>query len=88
MLASTDRQVADAVYALVQPSLAYPVPDSAIRRQPGGLLRLDFYSMNGFVSVDVREDTGQLQIEERRNNFVRFLNNLHGVTFAGNSRPG
>lgn len=44
--------------------------------------------MNGFVSVDVREDTGQLQIEERRNNFVRFLNNLHGVTFAGNSRPG
>ncbi|MGH9721820.1 MAG: hypothetical protein ACRD8O_16550, partial [Bryobacteraceae bacterium] len=42
-----DRQVADAVFAQVNPALASPLPNYALRRDAGNNLSLDFYSPNG-----------------------------------------
>ena len=82
---STDRAVADAVYALLKPSLASPLPNYALQHDPDGRLRLDFYSVNGVVRVLVRENEGSLLVQERRNDFVRFLSAIHSATQGGDN---
>lgn len=75
-----DRQVAALVYETVKPPLAPPLPDYALRRDPAGNLRLNYYAMNGPTTVTVLEKEGRLRIESTRNDVWRFIDNLHTTT--------
>ncbi|MGH7481453.1 MAG: hypothetical protein ACRELV_04815, partial [Longimicrobiales bacterium] len=76
----SDKQTADALYALLQPPLAGPVPEWALRRDDAGHLRVSFYSVNGPTHVTVLEDAGTIRVERVRNPLPRYLSNLHATT--------
>ncbi len=83
---ASDKEVADAVYRLVNPSLAAPVPAGALRRNEAAELRLNFYSPNGIVAVTFLEREKRLRVETRRNRLWRFLSNLHAGTAVRGER--
>ena len=78
---ASDKEIADEIYALLDPPLAGPVPEWALARTSDGHLRVNFYSMNGPTRVTVLADEGRLEIERVRNSFARFLSNAHATTF-------
>ncbi len=78
---ASDKAIADDLYRLLQPSLAGPVPDWALRRTPEGQLRVNFHSVNGPTHVTVLANQGQIRVERVRNTFQRFINNIHARTF-------
>ncbi len=78
--AAGDKAAADAVYELLKPPLAGPIPDWAIHRNGANDLELDFYSPNGMTRATVLEKEGRLRIERRRVRVWGFLNNIHGMT--------
>lgn len=77
---ATDKQVAAAVYELLAPPLARPMPDWFLRRTPENDLRLDFYNINGIWRVVVLEREQRLRIEEIRNGLGYFLSDVHAAT--------
>ena len=77
---ATDKQVADEVYRTLQLPLTRPMPDWFLRRTPDNHLQLDFYNVNGIYRVIVLENEGRLRIENIRNSFWLFLEDIHGAT--------
>ena len=57
-----------------------PVPPNAVRRDQDNNVVFSFYSVNGVKRVVLREKEQQVQVEDMRNNFWNFLNNIHGAT--------
>jgi len=84
---STDRQVADLVYARLQLPLTRPMPDFALRRDAGQHLLLDFYNVNGIHRVTVLESEGRLKIEEIQNDGWLFLQDIHAATPGDEGAP-
>lgn len=84
---ATDRQVADAVYRLVDPPLARPVPDWFLRRTPENDLLLDFYNINGIRRVVVLEREQRLRVEEIHNGPGYFLSDVHAATTGDREAP-
>jgi hypothetical protein len=83
---ASDKEVADAVYQAVHFPLSNPIPKGALRRNPENELVLNFYTLNGLYKVTVLEKENRLLIEPNRNNIVRFLDAMHSVTQANQSR--
>ena len=77
---ATDKQVAAAVYELLAPPLARPMPDWFLRRTPENDLLLDFYNINGIWRVVVLEREQRLRREEIRNGTGYFLSDVHAMT--------
>jgi hypothetical protein len=84
---ATDKQVAAEVYRTLQFPLARPIPDWFLRRTPENHLLLDFYNMNGIRRVVVLENEKRLRIEEIRNSFGLFLEDVHAATPADRDAP-
>ena len=78
-----DRQTAERVVALLGLSLATPVHDFNIRRDPQHRLLLDFYHANGRHKVTVLE--GRLHVERTRASLWKYLSTLHVTTAAFHS---
>ena len=83
---ASDKEVADTVFQNFHFPLSNPIPKGALRRNPENELVLNFYAINGPFKVTILEKENRLRIEPERNNIWRFLNNVHSVTQAGNSR--
>ena len=81
----TDKQVADLVHAELDLPLTGPVPEWAVRRDPDGVLRLNFHTPSGPHRVRVAEAEGRLHVETVRNGLGRYLSNLHATVprYAG-----
>ena len=84
---ATDKQVAAEVYRTLQLTLARPIPDWFLRRNPENNLLLDFYNMNGIRRVVVLEQENRLRIEEIRNSLSIFLEDVHAATPAEREAP-
>lgn len=76
----TDKALADSIYRLLDPPLAGPIPEWAIRRDDAGHLLLNFYTVNGPHRVTVLEEENRLRVETMRNSVWRFLSNVHATT--------
>jgi hypothetical protein len=83
---ATDKEVADAVFQAVHIPLSNPIPRQGVRRDEKNELALHFYTLNGPYTVTVLEKESRLRVEPMPNSLPRFLNNIHSVTQAGNSR--
>lgn len=77
---ASDKQMADALHARLDPPLAGPVPEWALRDDEAGNLLVSFYSVNGPTHVRVLEKHRAIEIERVRNPLPRFLSNLHALT--------
>ncbi len=78
-----DRQTAERVVTLLGLSLATPVHDFNLRRDPQHRLLLDFYHANGRHKVTVLE--GRLHVERTRASLWKYLSTLHVTTAAFHS---
>lgn len=85
---ATDNQVAGEVFRTLRLPLTRPMPDWFLRRTPDGHLLLDFYNINGIFRVVVLEQEGQLRVEEIRNSFWLFLEDVHAATTGEADAPG
>jgi uncharacterized iron-regulated membrane protein len=85
---ATDKQVADDAFRTLKLPLTRPMPEWALRRTPEGHLLLDFYNINGIYRVAVLEDEGKLRVEEIRNGFWLFLEDIHAATTGDAEAPG
>ena len=83
---ASDKEVADAVFQTLHFPLSNPIPKGALRRNPENELLLNFYTLNGLYRVTVIEKENRLRIEPDTHNTWRFLNAMHSVTQANNSR--
>ena len=79
---ASDKQLAELVRKHLGLSLHWPIPSFAIRRNPAGVLVLDYYSVNGVRRATVLEGENRLRVEQRPNDLGRFVNNLHTTTMA------
>lgn len=84
---ATDREVADAVYRLLDPPLSRPVPDWFLRRTPENDLLLDFYNINGIRRVVVLEREHRLRVEDVHNGPGYFLSDVHASTPGDREAP-
>ena len=84
---ATDKQVADAVYERLNLPLTRPMPTFAIKRNAQNDLQLDFYNINGIYRVIVLEQDGMLSIEEIRNSWPIFLEDMHAITIGDPEAP-
>ena len=84
---ATDKEVAAAVYDMLRPPLARPMPDWFLRRTPENDLLLDFYNINGIWRVVVLEREHRLRIEEIRNSTWLFLGDAHAATTGDEEAP-
>ena len=85
---STDKQVADDAFRTLKLPLTRPMPEWALRRTPDNHLLLDFYNINGIYRVTVLENEGRLRVEEIRNGFWLFLEDIHAATTGDAEAPG
>jgi uncharacterized iron-regulated membrane protein len=85
--AATDKQVADAVYQQLKLPLTRPMPLFAIKRNADNNLQLDFYNINGIYRVVVLEQDGMLSIDEIRNGWPIFLEDMHAITIGDPEAP-
>ena len=84
---ATDKDVAAAVYSVVAPPLARPVPDWFLRHTADNDLLLDFYNVNGITRVVVLEREHQIRIEEIHNSMWLFASDIHGATPGDDEAP-
>ena len=82
---STDRQLADQVFARLRLPLADPVPDWALHRDAAGDLPLEFWTVNGTCRVLVQPREGRLRVEILRNSLPMFLDDMHTMTEVNQS---
>jgi hypothetical protein len=76
----SDRAIANRVVRVLGLSLATPVHDFNMARDPAGRLALDFYHANGRHKVTVLP--GRLHIEATRAPLAKYLSTLHVTTAA------
>ncbi len=77
---STDKQIADAVYDYLKPSLTRAPPAQALRRDADKNLSFNFFSPNGIVAVTVLEKENRLRARTLKNDAGHFMNALHTAT--------
>jgi hypothetical protein len=84
---ASDKEVADAVYRELKLPLTRPMPTFALKRNADNNLQLDFYNINGIYRVVVLERDRMLSIEEIRNSFAIFLEDMHAITMNDPEAP-
>jgi hypothetical protein len=84
---ATDKQVADAVFRVLQLPLTRPMPDWFLRRTAENDLLLDFYNINGIWRVVVLERENRLRIDRIRNSAWLFLADVHAATTGDSAAP-
>jgi hypothetical protein len=77
---STDKQIADAVYDHLKPSLTRAPPAPALHRDADKNLSFNFFSPNGIIAITVLEKENRLRVRTLKNNAGRFMNALHTAT--------
>jgi uncharacterized iron-regulated membrane protein len=77
---ATDKEVADAVHALLKIPLTQSPPKPALRRDADKNLTFNFFNPNGVTGVTVLEKEQRLRIRTLPNNTGRFMNVLHKAT--------
>lgn len=81
----TDKEIADELHALIDPALAGPVPEWALRQDDSGNLFFTFHSVSGQTRVTVQEGDGTARVEKVRTPFPRYLSNLHAAVLRYSS---
>jgi hypothetical protein len=85
---STDKEISALVYRTLDLPMAHPVPDWYLRHTPDNHLLLDFYNVNGIRRVVVLENEKQLRVEDIRNSWWLFLEDIHAATWGDAETPG
>lgn len=84
---ATDGEVAVELARRLRLPLPDPLPRGALRRDERHDLELRLDSQNGPYRLVVREASGTVLVEHRRNGLGEFLTLLHARTFAGTRGP-